>query len=1179
MYANLHSHTAYSVLDGHATVDEYVARVASLGHTHAAVTDHGTMSALPHFFSACDGAGVTPIAGLEAYVVPGSRHVKDKSQRSAHHLTLLAIDETGYRNLSRIATTGWLEGFYYSPRVDHDTLASHADGVVCLSGCIASEISQAILADDENRVHDLLSFHHEAFGDRFFLEFQNHGHAVPDQMKVNRGLAALARKHGLRVAATNDSHFCTMEDGAGQKLLAKINNKDFGGGSPHTYVRSNEEMAQAFGDGALLRNTLEIAAMASRYDLGTSVPKLPVSPLERPGETPAKTLRRMCQEGLRNRFGGDALSIPARYELQLDYELRVIADMSRQMTVPFERYLLLIADLARFARESGIRFGPRGSAAGAICCWTLGVSEVDPIAHGLYFERFLNPNRIELPDVDMDFADNRRGDVLDYLVRTYGVDQVARIATFSQIGAKQALRDAAKVLRESLSREYLDVADELASLVPESQHEVRLADLLVSDREPLAQRVASDPDAALVAEAALQIAGRFRGVGTHAAGIVIGDRPLSQIVPLMTVKDDDDAISQQTMYDNDWLPKLGLLKLDVLGLTELTKMEQTLQLVARNGGEAIDLWKIPLDDAATWDVICDGRTSGLFQLSKPGMTRAIQDIAPRTIDELAMVCAAYRPGAIGNVAQIADRKHGRTPVEVLHPALEQVLAPTWGFPVFQEQVVEILVTIAGYSRGEADLVRKAIGKKIPALMAQHERTFKEGAARNGYADDADRIWRFIEPFAGYGFNRAHAYCYAYTAYQSAWLKANHPAEFYAACMDVEQTRGSKKNENARQRIGMLASEARGAGIVVNAPDLSRPTVEFLPQESAIDYGLAAVKGIGLKAAQSLAHYAPYAGLADLVLRNPTVNVSVLLTLARIGALPWGGRAEQAWRIERMVEARSKHQNPPARKGESGEDAKRRGRERVLAEIAAIEADPWHGQEFSIYDMLAWEVDAMGIARSAFPRPQDVPARGVIADLCETYRERASLVGMVLSLSPFTTRKGAAMANGALLDDTGVVEMLIWPRTWEHVSGWIRPGSFVYATGSLEVKREGNHREVDETMDLGGAVALSSLKLKVDTLVNVADAVACQPADHASPRPADPGHPPVPADPVADVPESLHPDSARDALVALLRTAAANPGEQRVLVRWGDWGEWVGVSAIGMLRLEETVRRIGQADAA
>lgn len=1183
-YVNLHAHTAYSVLDGHATVQQYVEHVARMGHTHAAVTDHGTMSGLPEFFAACRDRDLTPIAGLEAYVVPGSRHVKDKSQRSAHHLTLLALDETGYRNLSRISTTSWLEGFYYSARADHDTLAEYNEGVVCLSGCIASEISQSILRGDDRRTHDLLSFHHEVYGERFFLELQNHGRAVPDQILVNRGLVALARKHGIKVVATNDSHFCAMEDGAGQKLLARINHKDFGGGSPHTYVRDNADMLRAFGDNALLRNTREIAAMVSAYDLGTKTPKLPRSPLEREGETPAQTLRRMCLRGLMDRFDGDPLAIPDDYRRRLDYELSVIAEMSRQLDVPFERYMLVIADLARFARESGIWFGPRGSAAGAICCWTLGVSEVDPVAHGLYFERFLNPHRVELPDVDMDFADNRRGEILQYLVGTYGVDQVARIVTFNQIGAKQALRDSAKVLAPDLSREYLDVADELADLVPESQHEVRLSDLLADPASPLARRVQADPDAAKVAAAAAQIAGRFRGVSTHAAGIVVGDRPLGEVVPLMTVKDGGDAISHQTQYDNDWLPRLGLLKLDVLGLTELTKMQQAAELIERRHGIRLDMWRLPTDDAKAWDTLRAGRTSGLFQLGKPGMTRAIQEIAPGSIDELAMVVAAYRPGAIANIQRIADRKHGRESPDTLHPALEEVLRPTWGFPVFQEQVIEILVIIAGYSRGEADLVRKAIGKKIPELMAKHEASFLDGARAQGHAADASRIWAFIEPFAGYGFNRAHAYCYAYLAYQSAWLKANYPAEFYAACLDVESKRGSKKHENPRQRIGLLSSEARDAGVTVRPPDMTAPTVEFAPDgTSAIRYGLSAIKGVGLKAAQGIVRNAPYESLGDYFLRNPGVTRDVHVTLARIGALPWGTRAEQAWRLERMAEARTKHQNPAARKGESGEDARRRGRERVLSEIAAIEAEEWTGEEDSIQDLLGWEIDALGLPSSVFPKPKDVAVSGVVAELGERFRERVTIAGMILSLSPFVTRKGKAMANGTLIDDTGVVEFIVWPSAWEECEDWLKTGCFVCLMGNVEVKREGNHREIDEAMDTAEALPLSSLRLTVEHAFDFADAEMEQ-RPQPAPKPTAPPQRTAEAGREGDaatleLPSGWDYAQAKAALTDLYAIADRNPGQQEVTLAWAGIEDTLLVSPIGVIRLEEAMRTTARTTAA
>lgn len=1063
-YINLHGHTNFSVQDGHALVNDYVQRAAALDHPAVAMTDHGNMAAAPSFLRAAKSAGIKPIVGLEAYTTAGYSHqIKDGDHRKAHHLTLLAMNQVGYKNLAQMSTLGFTDGFYYHPRIDRDILHSHREGVICLSGCIACELALYVLNGEDQRATDLLTFYHETFGENFYLELQNHGPLIPDQIVLNKELVQMARKYGIPVVGTNDSHFCQFQDAPAHKVLMEIKGKGGLKSSPYTYVRSNEEMAMAFPDRALW-HTLEIGEKIETYDLGDPVPKLPISPLEGHNNTdPGIVLATLVRDGLQRRLDCSWADVPWDYEARMDEELSVIAEMGRKLGVPFERYLLIIADIARFCKEERIRFGPRGSAAGALVCWALGISEPDPLKEDLIFERFLNKDRIELPDVDLDFQDSKRHLVLQYMIDTYGDANVARIGTYSAIGARGAIRDAARIRQYDISKNYVVFANEMTSHIP---HDTRpggmpLDEVLAIEDGKLAEMVVNDPDAKTVIDTAMQLNGRMRGTSTHAAGVVIGDQPLIDILPLMRVSNPEkETIKQQTQYEMGELESLGLLKFDILGLQTLTMMEDAVTMAEASSGQRIDLWNLPTDDGPTWDIIEHGDTLGLFQLGGRGMTRALMQVKPRTIQELAMVIAIFRPGPVKNLPTIAQRKNLGEAYDPIHPSLDNILSKTFGFPVYQEQIMEIMVVVAGFSRSKADIVRKAMGKKKRDLMASFKTEFDAGGLSRGYTqEELDKIWDEVVPFADYGFNRAHAVCYAYLAYQSAWLKAHFPVPFYAAALTVESRAGSKAGETSQGRIGNLSLEARQRGLTILSPDINVPVADFTPEgTNAIRYGLSCIKGVGLKDVivlqEAIEAEGQFTSLADLVLRTSKINRKVYDVLIQVGAVDFGNRNTLLTAMEDLIKIRRKRSGRP-RKGETLEEQSIRTGQRQVELFEQAKQDGYVVlQETDLVQRLQWELENLGIVTTDLPRIPGVPTTCSITHLNEHINERVTVVGVLANIDVFTTKKRQVqMAYATLLDAEGSVSLLIWPKTYEKSKEYLRSGQIVMIMADVDVEKD------------------------------------------------------------------------------------------------------------------------------
>lgn len=1033
-YANLHSHSSFSTLDGHALIDDYVATVARYGHSAAALTDHGTMAGIPSFVGACHRAGILPIVGMEAYICQDIR-VRTQEQ---YHLTLLALNATGYANLCRLSTVAWCEGFYYKPRIDHEHLARYHDGIVVLSGCFSSEFARYAL---EGRAEEAVGPYLEIFGDRFFLEIQDHGDYLPDQRKVNQAAFDVAARLGLRVVATNDSHFCSAADhGAHRTLLGIATGSRLGQealtGSPYTYVRTNEEMAACF-PSETLQTSLAIAEMVTTYPLGSRVPKLPKAPSERPGETPLQTLSELAFTGLSRRNGA-----PATYRAQLQHELDVIAHLSNQLGADFARYFLIVADICAFARSQKIRFGPRGSAAGSVICWSLGISEPDPLHHGLVFERFLNPHRLQLPDIDIDFADDRRDEIYAYLARTYGERHVARIATYTTLGARAAIRAAARYLQNETTTSSLWLADRLIERIPDDPRPGGMPlDEVVSTLN------VTDPDSQQILDYAAHVAGRISAVGTHPAGVVVADRPIDELVPLMRTRTN----VVQTQYEMHHLEDLGLLKIDILGLSALSIVEKAMALLP----EPIDLWQIPLNDPQAWEVIRSGHLLGLFQIGSAQLSQAVRALEPQTIDDLALAIAVYRPGPIAHLATIARRKHGEEPITSVHPLIDDLLAPTYGFPVYQEQILHIAQRFAGYSLAEADLLRKAIGKKQRQLMEDELVRFRQRAAAHP-PEDVERVLEFIAPHADYSFNKAHAICYAYLAYQSAYLKAHYPAAFYAAAMTVEGTGSNQEGQSPQARVGALIREAAERGIVVHPPSVQSASADFVPiSPTEIRYGFRAIKDVAEKAIHELVAACPFTDLGDLLRRCPSLDKKSLAALAQVGALPWQTRASYVDADGQPREELTllfKHRRKPKD-------------QLSFAQIDAIPTTLPDRDEHPLTVRLAWEQERIGMFTQPLPAFHGVPAIPIV-ELPDHVDERLTIAGVLIQVKPHVARTSKQqMAYARLMDETGSWNLTVFPRAWNRSREALRIGNVVMAVGKVTKERDGYDFWVDRITTL------------------------------------------------------------------------------------------------------------------
>jgi DNA polymerase-3 subunit alpha len=1046
-FVHLHCHSDFSLLDGASSIEALVARARRLGMTHLALTDHGNMFGAMAFYKECRSQGIVPIVGSEVYKAPGSRLEKTGSEKGTrhHHLVLLARSMSGYQNLLALSSLGYTEGFYYKPRIDDELLERHHEGLIALSACLAGDIPAAILDGRISEARARAAYYRELFGpDGFYLELQDHG--LAEQAVVNRELVKIARETGIGLVATNDIHYTERGDARAQDVLICIGTgKKVSEGKrikfehPEFYFKTGDEMAALFAEvPEALAATVAIAESCA-LELPTLRPQFPVYEVPA-GATPEPFLADLARRGLAGRFH----PVPDAAAKRLEYELSVITSMG------FTGYFLIVWDFIRYAKENGIAVGPgRGSGAGSLVAYCLSITDIDPLKYGLLFERFLNPERVSMPDFDIDFCHRRRDEVISYVTRKYGEDKVGQIITFGTLKARAVIRDVARVL----DLPY-DEADAIAKLVPEGP-KIDL-DQALKENPKLEEVAGRGPHYKELIEISLKLEGLHRHASTHAAGIVIGREPLTRYVPLYR-----DAKTGQisTQYTMDFLEECGLVKMDFLGLKTLTVIEDALDLV-RKKGVPLTLAEIPEDDPATFRMFCDGKSTGAFQFESSGMQGVLKKARPGRIEDLIALNALYRPGAMDHIDTFVENKSGRRRIEYPLPELEPVLKETYGVPVYQEQVMEMAQVVAGFTLGQADILRRAMSKKKPEEMLKMKEMFLAGARGKGYdAKTSERIFELLFAFSGYGFNKSHSAAYAIPAYHTIWLKANHPAEFLAATCtnDMSDT----------DRLAQLIREAREMGIEVLPPNVNLSQKEFTVEAGKIVFGLLGIKNVGSGAVDAIlaerGRGGPYAGLLDFFDRidSHEVNRKVAESLIITGAFDRLGetRATLMHNLARVMEASAK-QREAARYGQASlfEGT-------ASAPAASIELE--RQMEWPAEQLLDAEKQNLGFFFSGHPLDawRDAIERTVNADLSRKdllANERScALLGTLSDVREIRTRTGRPMAFAQLSDFRGSIECIIFSDVYESRRELIRNDAIVGVLGKIDTTRGDAKVKVDE----------------------------------------------------------------------------------------------------------------------
>jgi len=1057
-FVHLHLHSEYSLLDGACHIDELVEQAAKGGMKAMALTDHGNMFGAVAFHDACLAGGVKPILGCEIYVATGSRHDKSAAgiQEAYNHMTLLAANDAGYHNLVKLVSIGYMEGFYHRPRIDKELLARHAEGLIGLSGCLSSEIAMHLRAGADAAALQSVGEFADLFGkDRFYLELMDHG--LEEQRRVNQGLLRLHQRTGLPVVATNDTHYLRKEDHQAHDVLLAI-----GSGKKVTdtdrlrfdaeefYLKTAEEMARVFPDRPdALANTLKIAEMCSFQLKGAaSLPAFDVPS----GFTADGYFEKVARDGFAERrrtleplASTGRLSHPlSAYEERLEKEIGVIR------RVGFAGYFLIVWDFIRYAREQGIPVGPgRGSAAGSLVAYALRITDLDPIEHGLIFERFLNEERISPPDIDIDFCENRRGEVIEYVTRKYGRENVAQIITFGTMKAKAVVRDVGRVLDMS----YAEV-DRIAKMIP---FDLKMTlDKALEESPPLKEAYQKDPRVRELVDISRRLEGTTRHASTHAAGVVIAPRPLTEFVPLASFKGNTNEVT--TQYDMHGVERIGLLKMDFLGLRTLTLIDNCVKMIEAQTGVRIEPDKIPLDDAKTYEMFTAGRTSGLFQFESDGMRDILRRFRPDRLEHLTALNALYRPGPMQMIDDFIKRRHGQTRVAYEHPTLEPILAATYGVMVYQEQVMQIASALAGFTLGEADILRKAMGKKKADVMATQMEKFLQGGTQRGVpARTAKKIWDHMEQFAGYGFNKSHSAAYAWLAYQTAYFKANYPAFFMAALLTSERANTDKMV----QYIG----ECREMGIRVLPPDVNDSEMFFTVVGDSIRFGLAAIKNVGEGAVEAVLtarrQGGPFASLFDFSERVDlrAVNRRVVESFIKSGSFDSldPHRAALFAAIDRAMDAGQKLQRD-----------REQGQSSLLGMLGAPETHAGGSErmrdvpDWGEGERLGYEKESLGFFITGHPLERyraelqqwATATTGRLADMAD---REVSVGGIIAALRLIKTKKGDRMASFILEDLEGGAEALIFPDTYKKVAGRLAEDQVVLVKGKAEVPEEGKPR--------------------------------------------------------------------------------------------------------------------------
>jgi DNA polymerase-3 subunit alpha len=1046
-FVHLHTHSEYSLLDGASRISEMVRLAAETGMPAIALTDHGVLYGAVDLYLQATAAGINPIIGQEAYVATRSRHQKEgRADRDPHHLILLVKDLTGYRNLIRLSSQAHLEGYYYKPRIDKALLAEHTEGLIALSSCLGGEVASRLLEGDEAGAEQAALEYQRMFGDDYFLEIQDHG--MEEQARVNEGLARLSQRTGVPLVATNDSHYTRRDDAEAHDILLclqtgtvvsdqkrmRFHNDEF-------YLKTPAEMAERFRDfPEAVANTVRIAQRCHlELDTKPLLPRFEVPA----GENAEAYLRRLAEEGLKTRYPEMGQVVRERVET----ELSVIEDMG------YAPYFLIVSDFIAYARANGVAVGPgRGSAAGSIVCYALGITTLDPLKHGLIFERFLNRERISMPDIDVDFDDRNRDRVIEYVGQKYGPDHVAQIITFGTMKARAVIRDVGRALDVPLR----DV-DRLAKLVPPTLNMTldkaiqMVPELAQAEKDPLYERLLKN---------ARKLEGLVRHASTHAAGIVITPEPLQQYVPLQASitrgeKNGQEKRAVMTQYEMNAVQKIGLLKMDFLGLRNLSIIEDTLKNLKVTRGLQLDLAAIPWDDLATFRLLQAGDTNGVFQLESAGLRRLLLDMRPTTFDDITAANALFRPGPLegGLVDQYVKRKHGEEEIVYLLPQLEPILKETYGVIVYQEQVMNIARQLAGFSLGEADVLRGAMGKKKKDEMAKMRAKFIEGATKRGVSESkATEIFDLMAYFAGYGFPKAHSAAYAVISYQTAYLKANYPLEYLAALLNNEAGNYDK--------VAAAVLDCHARDIEVLPPDVNSSEAGFSVQDGKIRYGLAVIKNVGAHAIDLVLNErrakGPFKSLLDLCVRaDPReMNKRVLESLIRSGATDsLGERGRLLASIDRVSDRAAQIIS----ERESGQT-------NLLGMLPDADEldDPAAGLVSAMPPMpdeerLRGEKELLGLYLSDHPLRRieqelhakvDTYANQVTPDM-EDYEVRIG--GVIKAVRPIVTKTGKPMAFVQLEDLTATIEVIVFTRLFEESRALLLSDNIVIVRGKVDAR--------------------------------------------------------------------------------------------------------------------------------
>lgn len=1071
-YVHLHNHTHHSVLDGLTKIPELMSTVKDYGMHAVAITDHGTMSGAIEFYKAAKAQDIKPIIGIEAYVAARSRHDRDPAKDKArYHLTILAMNQTGYQNLMRLSSLAYLEGMYYKPRIDHELLEKYNEGLIIMSGCASGEIGENLRVDNYDEAKQIASWYRSVFGDRYYLELQDHGH--PDspakwdeQVKINGHIEKLAEELGIGCVVTNDAHYVRHSDLNVHEILLCVGTAAFLSDKDRMslkefdlHVEDPAKIIERWGktNPEAVLNTKRIADRCNlELELGKIL--IPIFPVPE-GENEKSYLDKLVFRGLAVRYTDKSaddvstLDVPALRKLlgkdvleRVDMELGVIDSMN------YNGYFLIVQDFINWGKDQGIIFGPgRGSAAGSIVAYSLNITTIDPLKYGLMFERFLNPNRISMPDIDVDIQDTRRDEVIEYCADKYGKDRVANIVTFGTMAARASVRDVARVLQVPYAE-----SDRLAKLIPppvQGRH-IPLEKSIVDDPD-LRTEYENNATAKEVFDYAIRLEGTIRSHGVHAAGVVIAPDEVVKFAPV--------EISQKgsiaTQYPMGPVEELGLLKMDFLGLSNLTIIKNALRTIKKVYDHDIELSDLPLDDAKTFELLQRGDTTGVFQLESAGMKRYLKELKPTQLEDIIAMVALYRPGPLAEIPRYITGKQDPEAVQYLHSSLEPILSPTYGVMVYQEQIILLLQMVAGYSAGEADLVRKAIGKKKRDIMAAEEPKFIDGCKKQGLTgQQAHKLWDQIQPFADYSFNKAHATCYAAIAYWTAYLKAHYPEAFMAALMTSD--------EGDTERLAIEISECKHMGIEVLAPDVNESFVEFaiVPNKPQIRFGMAAVKGVGTAAVEEVLRAreeSKFKSIEDFATRVSIskFNKKAWESLIKSGGFDsLGDRSDLLFNLDTVQAFASKVQKE-ALSGQTdlfgllGDDNQTR------VTVSLQPAPVKHTER----ERLMWERELLGLyvsshpldAYSVFLEEQSVGLSTINADMDG---KAVTVGGIITTLRMIVTKSGSKMAFLKLEDMLGELETVVFPNLYEQIGDQLEQDKIILVKGKVNAKdKEGNLR--------------------------------------------------------------------------------------------------------------------------